>query len=294
MGHAVGDVTMTAAYRQFSASFALRITAAELFNIEPSFATHLAPAMTVPLTARGLYTDQTRKDLSADLKWKSNDPSVVALDSSGQVASALKAGVTFLLADYQGQADYHGDPFEVVVEVHAAPLAEISVMPGSGEFPVGGAFPIQAVGSYGSKDAGSKANIGAQVTWSSSAPSVATVTGSHVQLVAPGVATLTATSGTISGSSTFTVRPPAITSIALTPASITLRQGSVTSFLVQGTLADGTNVDLSPATHFSSADPSVAWVTELGSGTRAGAAGTTTLTATFGAWTTTIPVTVTP
>ena len=68
---------------------------------------------------------------------------------------------------------------------------------------------------------------GRTVTWTSSATAVATVTtGGVVTAVAPGTATITATVDGIAGTAAITVQPPAVASIAITPATTSLNVGA--------------------------------------------------------------------
>ncbi|MBU4143154.1 Ig-like domain-containing protein, partial [Patescibacteria group bacterium] len=69
--------------------------------------------------------------------------------------------------------------------------------------PLGNTVQFTASGSYSD---GTTLNITAQVTWSSSNTSVATVNNSGLATaMATGTATITATSGSISGNTTLTI-----------------------------------------------------------------------------------------
>jgi uncharacterized protein YjdB len=119
------------------------------------------------------------------------------------------------------------------------------------------------------------------VTWSSSAPNVATVgqqTG-VVTAVAPGQVTITATSllnSSKSGSVTITVNPPSVVSVTVTPSTVPALDvgGTVTlsaAVQVQGGAATGVT--------WSSSAPNVASVAQTGVVTAVGA-GQATITAT--------------
>ena len=82
-------------------------------------------------------------------------------------------------------------------------VVSISVTPADPSIPVGVTKQFAASGAYSD---GTSHNITAQVTWSSSNPSVATVNGSGLATAASaGTATITATSGSISANTILTV-----------------------------------------------------------------------------------------
>jgi hypothetical protein len=63
--------------------------------------------------------------------------------------------------------------------------------------------------------------------------------------VGVGATTVTATSGSISGSTTLTVTPAALLSIAVAPGSASIPLGATQQFSATGTYSDGTTKDLS-------------------------------------------------
>ncbi len=120
---------------------------------------------------------------------------------------------------------------------------------------------------------------GRTVTWSSSAPTVATVNDAGlVTGVSAGTATISATSEGRSGTLVFTVLPPPVNSVSIALSQSIIPQGSTTTATVQ--LRDDRNVALTGrAVTFTSSDATVASVSNAGVIT-ALAVGTTTITAT--------------
>ena len=89
-----------------------------------------------------------------------------------------------------------------------APVAAVSATPGSAVLSVGGTQQLATT----VKDASGNLLTGRAITWGSSNGAVATVSGSGlVTAVAAGTATITATSGTVSGTSAITVTAPTLT-----------------------------------------------------------------------------------
>jgi lactocepin len=75
-------------------------------------------------------------------------------------------------------------------------------------------------------DAGKPVTVPRTITWASSDPGVARVVDGKVEAVGPGSATVTASTGTLKGSSSVTVRVPEFAKLSLTPAKTqTLKKG---------------------------------------------------------------------
>ena len=133
-------------------------------------------------------------------------------------------------------------------------------------------------------------NLTTAVTWGSSAASVAAISnalGSNglATSVSTGSITITAVSGNITGSSTLTVTPATLVSIAVTPASAGMAQGTTQQFKATGTFSDSTTQDLTAASTWISSNTGVATVSNAAGSyglATAVAAGTATITATSG------------
>src|SRR5204862_4098789 len=94
-----------------------------------------------------------------------------------------------------------------------------------------------ATGTYTNN---STQDLTSTVSWSSSAPGVATInSGGLATSVAQGSTTIAATFGSISGSSTLFVNAPALVSIAVTPANASVVIGSTQQFTATGTYTNG-------------------------------------------------------
>jgi len=99
---------------------------------------------------------------------------------------------------------------------------------------------MSAVGTY--DDGSTKALT--SVFWSSSATDIATISDSGlVTGVTPGQATITGSSGTVSGTNTVTVTLSGLTAITVTPANNTITAGDSISYTATGT-ASGKQVDI--------------------------------------------------
>lgn len=99
--------------------------------------------------------------------------------------------------------------------------------------------------------------------------------------VSVGTSTITATSGSVSGSTVLTVTAPTLVSIAVTPANFTIAPGTTQQYTATGTYTDGSTKDISSSVSWSSSDTAIATISSTGLAT-AVAAGTTTISATSG------------
>src|SRR5262249_36105947 len=111
------------------------------------------------------------------------------------------------------------------LHVQAAVVTSIAVTPNPAATGVGIARQLTAIGTFSD---GSTANINSTATWTSSGPSVRTVSGGLASGVAPGATSITAALDGVSGTTTLTV-----TSHAWTPTgAMATPRGSHTATLL--------------------------------------------------------------
>ena len=171
----------------------------------------------------------------------------------------------------------------------AATLVSILVTPANPNIPLGETPQFTATGTYSDS---STQDLTPSVTWTSSVPTVATISdvsgskGLAASLTA-GSTTITATSGSISGSTTLTVRALVTTlvSISVTPANPHIARGETQEFTATGNYSDSSTGDLTTSVTWVSSAPTVATISDA-SGSKGLAAsltaGSTTITATSG------------
>ena len=154
-------------------------------------------------------------------------------------------------------------------------VASVSVTGSSSPMTVGATAQLTAT----PRDATGGALAGRTVTWSTSGAAVASVNGTGlVTAVAPGSATITATSEGIDGTAAVTVVPVAVASVALTAPKVAFLIGESSQYAAQPKDAGG-NALAGRTVTWSSSQPSVATVSATGLVT-AIAAGSATITAT--------------
>jgi Bacterial Ig-like domain (group 2) len=157
-------------------------------------------------------------------------------------------------------------------------LTSIQVTPFSPTLSIGQSASLAAIGNYSD---GSTQNLTNSVTWSSASPTIASVNSSgQATAVGHGTTTITATSGTISGSTPLTVEGT-LNSIQVTPASDSILAGTAQQFTATGTFTDGTTENLTNSVSWSSSNTGIATIGASGMATGI-TAGSATITATSG------------
>jgi hypothetical protein len=278
----VGSTTVSATSGEVSGETTLAVTDATLVSIEVSPATpSIAHGLTQQFTATGLYTDNSTQDVTAQVTWASSDPAVAtvsnAADSEG-LATAVGIGSTIVSA-ISGTVSAG-----TTLTVTDATLLGIEVSPATPSIANGLTQQFTATGRYSDN---STQDVTAQVIWTSSDATVATVSnaaGSEGLTTASGVGTTTvsAISGTVSGEATLTVTGATLVSLEVSPATPSIANGLTQQFTATGRYTDNSTQDLTSEVVWASSDPAVATLSSNGLATTVGA-GSTTVSATSGA-----------
>jgi hypothetical protein len=139
-------------------------------------------------------------------------------------------------------------------------LTSIAVTPANPSLPIGLTQSFMATGTFSDT---STADLTASVQWRSNEPAIATVnaTSGAVSAIALGQAAITATSGTISGSTSVSVTPVALESIAFTPNPLTTGVGIPRQLSAIGTYSDSSTADVTSSASWASSPASVVSVT---------------------------------
>ena len=214
--------------------------------------------------------------------WSSADPAIAAVSPEG-VVQALKTGTVKVAASSGGSSDV------ATVVVGQQPVTSIAVTPVSTTVTVGGStqLTVTLTGASG------ETLTGRPVTWRSSNEAVLTVDANgRVAALAPGVASVTATSEGRSTSASVTVLSVAIGSVQVTPSAVALTVGQTTQLGVTVTDVNG-----QPArdreVRWTSSDERVASVSSSGLAI-ALAVGSATITATADGKSASVAVSVSP
>jgi uncharacterized protein YjdB len=270
---AAGTTTITATLNGVTQTFTVTITTPTITDIFVS-----PDGLTEPIgvsqqyTATADYSDGTSADLSSGITWTSSATAIATVDGNGVVTTVGPGDVT-ISATYGAFSD------SSTLTVVPAHLQSITVTPATPKLAVSTQLQFTATGNF---DDGSTQPL-TSLTWSSSNPTLMSVDVNGVATgVSAGSAIITATSGSISGTTSVTVTSATVTSIAVTPAASSMPIGALKQFTATATLSDSTTQDVSLFALWSSSKAATATITNTGLATSV-ANGTTTITATLGA-----------
>jgi len=222
-------------------------------------------------TAAGLYSDGSNKDITAAAVWASSNTGVATISDSG-FATSLSAGSATVSATLSGVTGYG------TLTVTKALLVSITITPANPDLLLGTLQQFTATGTFSDQ---SVQDITGSVAWASSNSTVASFHGKGLAAaLALGSLTISATSGSISGSTTVNVGPAVLSSITIRPEKGKVAQLTSQQFQAVGTYNDGAVHNVTAQVSWTSSDTTVAKI--AGSGlARALAPGTTTITATL-------------
>lgn len=225
--------------------------------------------------AMATYSDDSTTDVTAQAAWTSSDPSVASVDGGG-VATPLGPGTTTITASWQGKTG------SATLTVSNAQLASIAVQPAAPSIANGTRQQFTAIGTY---DDGSKMDITASVTWTSSDAGVSIAASGLATSTALGstTSTITAAKGAISGSAVLTVKGVTLDTVSVTPQNPTIFVGKHQLFVATGSFSDGTTQDLTGEVTWSSSGPAAVGDPATPGRMNGAAAGTATITATSSA-----------
>jgi poly(3-hydroxybutyrate) depolymerase len=292
-GQSTGTATITATVGEASGGTTLTIAPAALLSIAVSPATSsIAQGATQSFTAVGTFSDNSTQNLTSSVTWISSVASVASINSSG-VAVGMSAGTSSISATLGTITGV------TTITVTATALVSISVNPSVASLSVGATQMFTAIGTFSD---GSSQDVTASVYWTSSNGAIATISDAHgsqglASTLSAGVTTITATSFAVSGSANLTVTQAALQSIVISPQNVSVALGSSQAFSASGLYSDGSTQDLTTTVTWGSSQPSVAVISNAsgaqGVATTAGA-GTTSITAIFGAQSAQTNLTVAP
>ena len=234
-------------------------------------------------TATGTYSDHTSQDLTDSVTWSSSDSNEASIVAGG-MATALALGSVTISATSGSVTG------STTMNIQLAVLTSITVRPANKKIAPLTSTPLQAIGTYTD---GSTHNVTAQASWNSSNTAVATISGGLVKALTPGSTTITATAGSISGSTALNVSNATIISISVTPSGRTIQPGTKVTFGATGKFSDNTTQLITRDCTWASDNPAVAAIV-AGSTANAIAPGTANISATFHGVTGSAPLNVSP
>ena len=219
----------------------------------------LALGTTTQLKATGIYSDNTKKDLTSTVEWDTSDISVATVHSG--LARSIARGTATIKA---ASGSVSGSR---TLTVTTAALVSIHVTPVNPNAALGTTTQFTATGIFSDDSA---QDLTSQALWSSSDGSVASVSnaaGSRGLATSFGVGstTISATLDNVTGSTDHTVTTAVLVSIQVTPTDPGIAKGTTRQFVATGIYSDHSTQDLTKQVTWSSSDASVASVSNAAS-----------------------------
>jgi uncharacterized protein YjdB len=276
-GVSAGSATITATSESKNGALNIAVTAAPLVPVA---------TVSVSLGASGGNPGQTTQATATTrdaggavlsgrtIAWATSNASVAIVSPTG-VVTAIAAGTANIIATSEGKS---GSATYNVTVPPPAPVATVTVSLATSTLNIGQTTQASAV----TRDASGFVLSGRAVSWSSSNPSIATVSSTGVvTAVAAGSASITATSETKTGSATASVNAPApapVSTVTVSLATSTIQPGQTSQASAVTRDANG-NVLTGRTITWTSSNNAVATVSSNGLVTGV-AAGSATITAT--------------
>jgi phospholipase C len=209
-------------------------------------------------SATGFYNDGSTQNLTNSVTWNSSSAQFASINSSG-LASGLSSGSTNITAtsgSVSGGAN---------LTVTNAALAAIAITPQDPSIPPGSTERFTAKGTYTD---GTSADVTANVTWSSSFATVATISNASgsqglATSIGTGATIITAALGSLTDSTSLSVVDQLV-SITVTPSEAMVAPGVNQQFTAIGTYSSGLTQNLTNSVLWTSSSSAVATVNASG------------------------------
>ncbi len=236
------------------------------------------------LAATGTYSDGSTQDLTHSVTWTSSATMTATVSATAMVAATGLGTATISAASGTVTGS-------TTVNVSQAVLLSIAVAPSQSSLPQGETEQLAATGTYSD---GSTQNLAQFISWTSSNPTIAAVNGTGAILAnTPGTATITATTGSVSGSATVTVTAPVVVALNITPATLSIVLESSSQLQATAIWSNGATQDVTSTVSWSAVPTGFVSIAYFGLVT-AQQVGTATIFASYSGATGTANVTVTP
>ena len=281
-----GNVIISALYNTTTgtASFTVSVppTTLQSITVSPTTASIITGA-TQQFIATGHYSDSSTQNLTSSVTWTSSS-AAASINSSG-LATGLSAGTSTIGAAYMGDTA----TATLTVTLPPVTLQSIAVTPASAMINKAATQQFTATGTYSDS---STQNITSQVAWSSSVNGIASIDTTGLATAhLPGMTQIQATLSGQTGSATLTVNPATLTSIAVTPATATVANGTSQQYKAVGSFNDGSTQDMTSNVTWSSSNTAEATINSAGLASTL-STGTVTISAQSGGQTGTATLTI--
>ena len=292
-----GRATITAGLGDIQTTTSLTVSAATLQNIEVSAQqTQLALGLSQQLVATGIYSDNTRKDISSKVSWSSSND-LKATISNDDVHPGLMTA--WDLGDVTMSAQTGDISGNISIKVSSAVLEQLTINATDTTLAKGTELTLTATGTMSD---GRQLDLTQQATWASADDKLASIgdianyNKGLLQANAEGRATIHVVLNGKRASIEFSITAATLDSIAISPIHTTLPAGATQQLTLTATYSDQSTQDITQATQ-------ATWSTDntsasVGSSINPGfvttlTKGTVTITASYGGKTATSKIDIT-
>ncbi len=266
-----GSTTISATMGSISGTTVLTVSPLVSIAVTPA-GPSIAPGTTLRFFATGTLLNGATQDFTGFVTWDSTDKTVATISGTGvATANPEMTGTTTITAMFGGVTGQ--------TQLTTASVTSIAVTPAASVVALGATQQFTATGTLSNTVT---QDLTGFAVWSSQPAGIATINSTGLATpLKEGFATITATFGGVSGSTTLMVNAPSLVSIAVTPASQSVALGQEQQFTATGTLSDGTTEDFTASATWTSSNTHVATIAGTAGLASTLARGTTTITATL-------------
>ena len=267
----IADITATGGGASTTLSIAVNAAALQSIGVTPPLA-QLADGTQQQLIATGVYSDGSHRDISAAVDWTSSSMANALVGPTGLVTAAAPgvATITASLGAISGSA---------AITSTAATLVSIAITPPNPTLAKGTTKQLTATGTFSDH---TTQGLTAMVTWASDTTAAVTVSAAGLASgVDAGHATVSATLGTVTGTTMVTTTAASIVSVHVTPTNPQVVAGLTQQFTAMATLSDNTTQNVTANATWASDTVATATIDPATGLATAVAAGTTSISATL-------------
>ena len=235
---------------------------------------------TKQFSATGIYSDDSNRDITANVIWSSSDTTIATVNTGGLVTT--KAVGSVIISAGMGNINSDTSNESASITVTNATLISIAVTPPNPSVALGSVSQFTATGTYSDS---STQDITTTVTWISSNVATATISNTAnseglATTLAIGNSTISASLNGINSTNTnesgsLTVTGVGLVSIAVTPANPTIQSNMEQQFSATGTYSDASTQDITNNVTWTSSNNTVAFIEATGLAVSIGAGSTT-------------------
>jgi hypothetical protein len=255
-----GSALVSATLAGFTSSTTLTVVNATVTTVQVFPADETVPrGFEVQYAAVGFFDDGNAYDLTLSAAWSSADPAIATVGTTWPeqgLVRTLGIGTTRIGARFGGQS---GD---TALTVNDATLTGLSVSPALITLPTQLSWQFRATGLFSD---GTARDVTSLTRWATSNLAVATVsnalgTQGRAFTLGAGATQVTATLGGRTATAQLRVTSAALEGLSLSPPSARIGLQGVVAFTATAIYADGTALDVTELTGWTSSSPSIATV----------------------------------